>query len=113
MGKEALQVISTERQSSTPAFVLPTVERQPVHPVDRIPFKGFGMLGHRKAEIVRNQMKTIGLPVNNVTEVIYAPNPKRQENLLGTFQPFNGKLTLYKSLTKLPPEAQQETIAHE
>lgn len=75
-----------------------------------IPFIGFS--GEQKQR-VKTHIESIGFPSDNVREVLYEPGKKGQENLLGSFQPFNGKLTLYKSLEKLPPIAQHETIVHE
>ncbi len=76
----------------------------------KIPFEGFTSEQEKK---VNNQLKTIGLPLDNVTRVRYRPNQKGMENVLGSFKPYDGVFTLYKSLEKFSPIAQQGTMIHE
>lgn len=75
-----------------------------------IPFEGFTAEQKKKVD---NQLKIIGFPLDNVTRVRYGTNPKGKENVLGSFQPSDGVFTLYESVKKLPPIAQQGTIIHE
>jgi len=62
---------------------------------------------------VSTHIESIGFPLDNVKKVIYRPGKEGEENILGSFQPNEGTLTLYKSLDKLPPIAQHGTIVHE
>ncbi len=76
----------------------------------KIPFEGFTSEQEKK---VNNQLRTIGLPLDNVTRIRYRPNQKGTENVLGSFKPYDGVFTLYKSLEKFPPVAQLGTMIHE
>lgn len=76
----------------------------------RAEFAGFSQ---NQEKTVREEIENIGLPLNNIKKVAYAPNQKGEENILGSFQPFSGELTLYKSLENLPLIAQQGTMIHE
>jgi hypothetical protein len=75
-----------------------------------IPFKGFK---EGQSIWVRRQIESIGLPLGNLTEVSYEENTFGKENVTGSFNYFDGHLTLYKSLEKLPEIVQLETIVHE
>lgn len=83
---------------------------KPKNILEKVPFDGFNLEQKKK---VKNQLNTIGLPLGNIREVRYRPNQRGTENVLGSFQPYDGVLTLYKSLEKLPPIAQQGTMVHE
>lgn len=73
-------------------------------------FEGFSPY---QKERVSEHIQSIGLPADNIETVAYRPNQKGQEAVLGSYQPHDGTLTLYKSLDKLPPIAQHGTIVHE
>src|SRR3990167_8977292 len=74
------------------------------------PFIGFTP---EQTQRVRSHIENTGLPLNNIERVIYRPGRRGEENILGSFQPYDGTLTIYKSIDKLPPIAQHGTIVHE
>src|SRR3989344_2620903 len=62
---------------------------------------------------ITTHIENIGLPVDNISTVVYRPNQKGEEKVLGSYEPYDGTFTLYKSLDELPPVAQHGTIVHE
>lgn len=62
---------------------------------------------------VKKHFEATGLPLENIETVVYKKNQKGEENVLGSFQPTERTVTLYKDLNKLPPIAQHGTIVHE
>ena len=66
-----------------------------------------------QARRVKNHIESIDLPPDNIEEVVYRPNKRGEKGIVGSFEPFNGRLTVYKDLDKLPPIAQHGTIVHE
>ena len=74
------------------------------------PFVGFTP---EQADRITTHIENIGLPVDNISTVVYRPNQKGENNVLGSYEPNDGIFTLYKSLDELPPVAQHGTIVHE
>ena len=74
------------------------------------PFVGFTP---EQADRITAHIENIGLPVDNIGTVVYRPNQKGEEKVLGSFEPYDGTFTLYKSLDELPPVAQHGTIVHD
>lgn len=67
----------------------------------------------KQKKFVSEFIEEMGYPTQLLDTVAYEPNKKGFEDLLGTWEPFKGKMTLYKSLEKLPMVAQVRTIIHE
>lgn len=67
----------------------------------------------KQKQFVSGFIEEMGYPTQLLDTVAYEPNKKGFEDLLGTWEPFKGKMTLYKSLEKLPMVAQVRTIIHE
>jgi len=70
-------------------------------------------LSREQQKRIKTHAECIGFPLGNVHELVYTEGKEGQENVLGSYEPFDGKLTLYKSLDNLPPIAQHGTIVHE
>ncbi len=64
-------------------------------------------------EAVEETIESTGFPTDNVNLVDYKEAKRGEEDILGTFELYYGKLSLYKSLEKLPLIAQGGTVAHE
>lgn len=66
-----------------------------------------------EADWVRKIIDSTKLPKTNLKKINKLENPHGLEEVMATWQPWNGELTLFKNLNKLPRIAQMGTIAHE
>ncbi|KKR51323.1 MAG: hypothetical protein UT84_C0001G0008 [Candidatus Curtissbacteria bacterium GW2011_GWA1_40_16] len=61
----------------------------------------------------RQYIQDLGMPAQNIKRVVYREARRGEEDILGTWELYNGTLTFYKNLERFPPIAQLKTVAHE
>jgi len=81
-------------------------------PLDKLEAEMVGFTPEQE-ERVQEHIESTGLPSDNIHRVVYRPARRGEENIIGSFQPYDGTLTIYKPIDKLSPVAQHSTIIHE
>ena len=90
-------------------WLLPVAETEPK---PEVAFEGFENRSE-KQRFVEELIARVGIDSRYLKSVAYRENPVGKENLLGTWQRSKGEMALFKSLEKLPAEAQEGTVVHE